>query len=137
MPEFGRPPASPMGFTLEVEGALVAGVVRVSALELTGAGIGVTVAPVTVTRVAGIDDLFHAWAHDTLGRGGERATRDLVLTLHGEHGPVAGWQLLGVMPVAYSPAGQLDALTPDLVTESLTVSVAEVRPVPRHVPRPA
>jgi hypothetical protein len=87
---------------------------------------------VTLTRVAGTDDLFHTWAHDTLGRGGERATRDLVLTLHGDHGPTVGWQLLGVMPVAYSPAGPLDALAHGLVTESLTVSVTEVRPVPGH-----
>jgi hypothetical protein len=35
------------------------------------------------------------------------------------------------MPVAYSPACQLDALTPDVVTEALTLSVTEVRPVKR------
>jgi hypothetical protein len=136
MTERVEPPASPAHFTLEVEGVLVTGVVRVSALELTGAGIGVNVAPVTVTRVAGTDDLFSSGAHDTMGRGGERATRDLVLTLHDDHGPTVGWQLLGVMPVAYSPAGQLDALTPGLVTESLTVSVTEVRAVPRREGRP-
>ena len=134
MTELGeRAPLTAARFTLELGGTPIAGVVRVSALELTGAGIGVTVAPVTVTRVAGTDDLFHDWAHATMGRGGERATRDLVLTLHGDGdgGQTAAWHLLGVMPVAYSPAGELDALTPGLVTETLTVSVSEVRPVPR------
>jgi hypothetical protein len=31
--------------------------------------------------------------------------------------------------VAYSPACELDALTPGLVTESLTLTVSEVRPL--------
>ena len=58
-----------------------------------------------------------------------------MLTLHDQAGaPRAGWELLGVMPVAYSPAGRLDALSPDVVTESLTVSVTEVRPVPGDFP---
>ena len=125
-----REPLTAARFTLGLGGTPIPGVVRVSALELTGAGIGVTVAPVTITRVAGSDDLFHRWAHETMGRGGERATRDLVLTVHdGDGEPAAGWHLLGVMPLAYSPAGELDALSPGLVTETLTLSVAEVRPL--------
>ncbi len=130
-----REPLTAARFTLELDDTPIAGVVRVSALELTGAGIGVTVAPVTITRVAGSDDLFHAWAHETMGRGGERPTRDLVLTVHDADGePAAAWHLLGVMPLAYSPAGELDALTPGIVTETLTLSVAEVRPVPSGRP---
>ena len=118
-------------FTLTADGTPIAGVVRVSALELSGGGIGVTVAPVTVTRLVGGDGLFHDWAHEVMGRGGDRTARNLVLTVHDHAGrPVAGWELLGVMPVAYSPACQLDALSPEVVTETLTVSVTEVRPVP-------
>ena len=66
------------------------------------------------------------------GRGGERPTRNLLITVHDNAGePAAGWELRGVMPVAYSPACQLDALAPDVVTETLTLSVAEVRPATR------
>ena len=126
-------PLTAARFTLSADGQPIAGVVRVSALELSGGGIGVTVAPVTITRLAGGDDLFHAWAHDVLGRGGERPTRNLVVTVHDNAGaPAAAWELLGVMPVAYSPACQLDALAPDVVTETLTLSVTEVRPVKRN-----
>jgi phage tail-like protein len=119
-------------FTLSADGRAIPGVVRISALELSGGGIGVTVAPVTITRLVGGDGVFHDWAHDVLGRGGDRTPRNLVLTVHDDAGEArAGWELLGVMPVAYSPACRLDALAPDVVTESLTVSVTEVRPVPR------
>src|ERR687883_1132326 len=106
-PPFRREDLEPLTaaqFTLSADGQPIAGVVRVSALELSGGGIGVTVAPVTITRLAGGDDVFHAWAHDVLGRGGERPTRNLVLTVHDHAGePAAAWELLGVMPVAYSP----------------------------------
>src|SRR4051812_47710710 len=61
-------PLTAARFTLSAEGEPITGVVRISALELSGGGIGVTVAPVTITRLAGSDDLFHAWAHDALGR---------------------------------------------------------------------
>jgi phage tail-like protein len=119
------------GFTLSADGSPITGVVRVSALELSGGGIGVTVAPVTITRLVGGDGAFHDWAHEVLGRGGDRTPRNLVLTVHDHAGtPRAAWELRGVMPVAYSPACQLDALTPDLVTETLTLSVTEVRPAP-------
>ena len=135
-PPFGREDLEPLTaarFTLSADGEPIAGVVRVSALKLSGGGIGVTVAPVTITRLAGGDDVFHAWAHDVLGRGGERPTRNLVLTVHDNDGePAAAWELRGVMPVAYSPACQLDALAPEVVTETLTVSVTEVRPVQQH-----
>jgi len=118
-------------FTLSADGRPIAGVVRVSALELSGGGIGVTVAPVALTRLVGGDGLFHDWAHEVMGRGGDRTARNLVLTVHDHAGePVAAWELLGVMPVAYSPSCQLDALSPEVVTETLTVSVTEVRPVP-------
>jgi hypothetical protein len=134
-PQFRREDLEPLTaarFTLSADGEPISGVVRVSALELSGGGIGVTVAPVTITRLAGRDDVFHAWAHDVLGRGGERPSRNLVLTVHDDAGePAAAWELRGVMPVAYSPACQLDALTPDVVTEALTVSVTEVRPATR------
>lgn len=124
-------PLTAARFTLTADGKPIAGVVRVSALELSGGGIGVTVAPVTVTRLVGGDGLFHDWAHEVMGRGGDRTARNLVLTVHDHAGrPAAGWELLGVMPVAYSPACQLDALSPEVVTETLTVSVTEVRPVP-------
>jgi phage tail-like protein len=125
-------PLTAARFTLAADGKPIAGVVRVSALELSGGGIGVTVAPVTITRLAGADRLFHDWAHDVLGRGGDRTARNLVLTVHDNAGePAAAWELMGVMPVAYSPACQLDALKPDVVTETLTLSVTEVRPVNR------
>lgn len=126
-----REPLTAARFTLSTGGTPIRGVVRISALELSGGGLGVTVAPITITRLAGSDDLFHRWAHDALGRGGERSPRDLVLTVHDAGGePAAGWELLGVMPVAYSPACELDALDPGPVTETLKVSVAEVRPLP-------
>ncbi len=132
-----REPLTAARFSLALGDTPLAGVVRVSALELTGPGIGVTVAPVTITRVVGSDDVFHAWAHETMGRGGERPTRDLVLSVHGPDGaPAAACELLGVMPLAFSPAGALDALAPDLVTETLTVSVTEVRPLERGGTRP-
>ena len=125
-------PLTAARFTLSADGEPIAGVVRVSALELSGGGIGITVAPVTITRLAGGDDVFHAWAHDVLGRGGERPTRNLLITVQNDAGePAAGWELRGVMPVAYSPACQLDALAPDVVTETLTLSVTEVRPAKR------
>jgi len=129
-PPSGQEPLTAAGFTLSRDGAPIAGVVRVSALELSGGGIGITVAPVTITRLVGADDVFHSWAHEVLGHGGERTSRNLVLTVHDDAGaPAAAWELRGVMPVAYSPACQLDALTPDVVTETLTLSVAEVRPL--------
>jgi hypothetical protein len=124
-------PLTAARFTLSADGEPIAGVVGISALELSGGGIGVTVAPVTITRLVGGDDVFHAWAHDVLGRGGDRTPRNLVLSLHDHAGDArAGWELLGVMPVAYSPACRLDALSPEVVTETLTVSVTEVRPLP-------
>jgi hypothetical protein len=132
-PPGANEPLTAARFTLSTDGTPIAGVVRISALELSGGGIGVTVAPVTITRLAGGDDFFHAWAHDVLGRGGDRPTRTLVLTVHDHAGePAAAWELRGVMPVAYSPACQLDALAPQVVTETLTLSVTEVRPVQQH-----
>ena len=130
-PPFGEgEPLTSAGFTLSGDGRPIAGVVRISALELSGGGIGVTVAPVTITRLVGSDDAFHTWSHDVLGRGGDRTPRNLVLTVHDSAGrPAAAWELRGVMPVTYSPACQLDALAPGVVTETLTVSVTEVHPV--------
>jgi T4-like virus tail tube protein gp19 len=126
----GEEPLTSARFTLSADGQPIAGVVRVSALELSGGGIGVTVAPLTITRLVGADGMFHTWSHDVLGRGGDRTPRNLVLTVHDAAGePAAAWELRGVMPVTYSPACQLDALTPHVVTETLTVSVTEIRPV--------
>jgi hypothetical protein len=123
-------PLTAARFTLTADGQALAGVVRVSALELSGGGIGINVAPVTVTRLAGGDGAFDAWARNALGRGADRSTRNLVLTLHDEAGePVVAWELRGATPVAYSPACELDALTPGLVTESLTLTVSEVHPL--------
>jgi hypothetical protein len=125
-------PLTAAHFTLSADGEAIAGVVRVSALELSGSGIGISVSPVTVTRLAGGDDAFHSWARDALGRGADRSTRNLVLTVHdGAGAPAVAWELRGATPVAYSPACQLDALTPGLVTETLTLTVSEVRPVRR------
>jgi hypothetical protein len=127
----GEEPLTSARFTLSADGQPIVGVVRISALELSGGGIGVTVAPVTITRLVGSDDMFHTWSHDMLGRGGDRTPRDLTLTVHDAAGErSAAWELRGVMPVTYSPACQLDALTPHVVTETLTVSVTEVRPLP-------
>src|SRR3954452_3638539 len=134
-PSGGEEPLTAARFTLSADGEPIAGGVRISALELSGGGIGVTVAPVTITRLVGGDGIFHDWAHDVMGRGGDRTARNLLLTVHDSAGaPAAAWELLGVMPVAYSPACQLDALSPGVVTETLTLSVTEVRPVPRRSP---
>jgi hypothetical protein len=125
-------PLTAARFTLTADGQPIAGVVRVSALELSGGGIGISVAPVTVTRLAGGDGAFHSWAKAALGRGADRSVRDLVLTVHDHAGePVVAWELRGATPVSYSPACALDALTPGLVTEALTLTITEVRPVSR------
>ena len=41
--------------------------------------------------------------------------------------PRLGWRLVGATPVAYSPAGDLDALAPGMLTETLTLAVTDIR----------
>jgi phage tail-like protein len=114
-------------FAVTVDGVPVAGVLRVSALQLAGSGSGTTALPVVITRAAGTDDVFDSWARSALGRGHQPA-RDVVLTVMDAAGsPRLGWQLVGATPVAYSPAGELDATVSGVLTETLTLAVTDIR----------
>lgn len=120
-------PLSTARFVVAVDGARVSGVLRVSALELSGSGGGVTAAPVVITRAAGTDDVFDAWARAALA-GADRPARDVVLTVLDAAGsPRSTWQLVGATPIAYSPVGELDALGSGVLTETLTLAVTDIR----------
>ena len=122
-----REPLLSSRFTLTLDGVTVAGVLRVSALDLPAPGSAP--APVVVVRAAGTDDVLGAWARDALG-GAEAAARDLVLTLVDAAGaPALGWHLVGATPVGYSPLGELDASAEQVVTETLTLAITGIRPV--------